>query len=46
MGLTAEEEVPDEKTFPDDEIVLPEALINSSGEQVEKEVLEKKFVEK
>ena len=24
MGLTAEEEVPDEKTFPDDEIVLPE----------------------
>ena len=44
MGLTAEEEVPEEKTFPDDEIVLPEALINSSGEQVEKEVLEKKFV--
>ena len=30
MGLTAEEEVPEEKTFPDDEIVLPETLINSS----------------
>ena len=44
MGLTAEEGAPDEKSFPDDEIVLPETLINSSGEQVEKEVLEKKFV--
>ena len=44
LGLSAGEEVAEEKTFPDDEIVLPQVLLNASGEQVAKDVLEKKYV--
>ena len=40
--LSAGEEIAGENDLPDDEIVLPQVLLNSSGEQIAKDVLDKK----
>jgi len=42
--LSAGEEIAGENDLPDDEIVLPQVLLNSSGEQIAKDVLDKKYV--
>ena len=44
LGLSAGEEIAEEQTFLDDQIVLPQVLLNASGEQVAKDVLGKKYV--
>ena len=42
--LSAGEEIAGESDLPDDEIVLPQVLLNSSGEQIAKDVLDQKYV--
>ena len=44
LVLSAGEEIAEEQTFLDDQIVLPQVLLNASGEQVAKDVLDKKYV--
>ncbi len=44
LCLSAGEVVTGERPLPDDEIVIPQVLLNSSGEEVDKDVLGKKYV--